>query len=71
MPQVIWKRLLLTSSVPVLNADLRYECHLMVVLAARNADSGCHEVKMLELAEIFSKSMQAALISKEKDSNSD
>lgn len=61
----------MTSSVPVLNANLHYECHFMVVLAARNADSGCHEVKMLELAEIFSTSVQAALISEEKDNNSD
>lgn len=61
----------MTSSVPMLNANLHYEFHLMVVLAARNADLRCHEVKMTELAEIFSKSAQAALIRKERDKNSD
>lgn len=71
MPQVIWKHLLMTSLVPVLNANLHYEFHLTVVLAARNADSRCHEVKTLELAEMLSKSAQAALIVKERDRNSD
>lgn len=61
----------MTFSVPMLNANLHYEFHLVVVLAARNADSRCHEVKMMELAEIFSKSAQAALIMKERDKNSD
>jgi len=61
----------MTSSVPVLNANLHYEFHLMVVLAARNADSRCHELKTLELAEVFSKSAQAAVIRKERDKNSD
>ena len=61
----------MTSLVPVLSANLHYEFHLTVVLAARNADSRCQEVKMLELAEIFSKSAQAALIRKERDKNSD
>lgn len=61
----------MTSSVPALNANLHYEFHLTVVLAARNADSRCHEVKTLRLAEIFSKSAQAALIRKERDKNSD
>lgn len=61
----------MTSSVPVLNTNLHYEFHLTVLLAARNADSRCHEVKTLELAEIVSKSAQAALIRKERDKNSD
>lgn len=71
MPQVIWKHLLMTSSVPALGANLHYGFHSTVVLAARNADSRCHEVKTLELTEIFSKSAQAALIRKERDKNSD
>lgn len=45
----------MTSLVPVLNANLHYEFHLTVMLAARNADSRCREGKLLELAEIFSK----------------
>lgn len=46
----------MTSLVPVPNANLHYEFHSMAVRSARNADSRCHEVKLLELAEIFSKS---------------
>lgn len=46
----------MTSLVPVWNANLHYEFHSMAVLSARNADSRCHEMKPLELAEIFSKS---------------
>lgn len=46
----------MTSLVPVLNANLHYEFHSMAVLSARNADSRCHEVKLLELAGILSKS---------------
>lgn len=70
LPQVIWNHLLMTSSVPVLNANLHYEFHLTVVLAARNAYSICDEVKTLELVKVFNESAQAALVKKEKDKNS-
>jgi len=62
--------LLMTSVVLLLTANLYDAFCSAVPLAVRNADSGCFEVKMLEPAETFGKSAQAALTRKERDKNS-
>lgn len=60
----------MTSVVPLLTANLYDSFCSTVALTVRNADSGCSEVKMLELEETYGKSAQAELTRKERDKNS-